>query len=131
MPDVDTTVTGETFTVRLSGWHPFNDGVRALLFGHMVKLAVPVVQHYHSDLYHDARWLEENVSGPTEFDWLVRPSGTNIAGTAKIGVEIGAGETARFYRVRVFSDPGRYEPRDDEGNWHVTFTRVSYRRPMS
>lgn len=120
MPDTTTTTDGNSFTVRLVGWTDMNHGVRALLFGHMVKLAMPVVREYLSDLYHDAQWLEENVQGPREFDFLVRPSGTNIAESARTGVSIGAGETARFYRVRVFEQNGRQH----DGEWFASFTRV-------
>lgn len=42
----------------LAGIHDGNNAsmisMRAKLFGHMVKLSQPLLQHYHSDLYHDA-----------------------------------------------------------------------------
>lgn len=127
MPDENTATmvaTGESFTVRLVGWCEFNDSVRALLFGHMVKLAKPIVQEYQSDLYHDAMWLAENVTGARTFEWLVRPSGTNIDGSAEMGVKIGTSHNSRFYIVKVFNGRERIGSDPNEGDWHATFTRV-------
>lgn len=118
MPDVNTP-EATTFTVRLIGagsWAELHFPIKSLLFGHMVKLATRVVHQYQSDLFHDAMWLNEQ-TGPVEFEWLIRPSGTNLNETARIAVKIGAGETAQFWRVRLFDKDGR-------GDWCATFTRV-------
>lgn len=47
------------------------------VFGHMVRLAEPLLTHYRSDLYHDALWLNEHATG-TRFDfyWSVGETGT-------------------------------------------------------
>jgi hypothetical protein len=50
----------------------------ALLFGAMADIAVPIVTHYRSDLYHDAMYLRETVSPTCWFYWVVRPYGTHI-----------------------------------------------------
>lgn len=106
-------------THRLTGWDPDFDtigtSVLALLFGHMVRRAIPVMQEFHSDLFHDAEWLRANVTGPTTFDWLVRPSGTNLAESATIGVKIGPGEGAKFYRITLT---------ETHGQWDATFEDV-------
>lgn len=106
-------------TVRLVGFSDnFPDvaeSARAVLFGAMIKRAAPVMKEYHSDLYHDANWLRENLNGPMTFDWLVRYSGTNLQEGARISVKIGAGEGATFYRVRVFHE---------KGVWFAEFTNV-------
>lgn len=105
-------------TVRLTGWTTFEDNatsIRALLFGAMVDRAFPVVQQYRSDLFHDARWIAENVTGPTTFDYVVRESGTNLGDSAKIAVKIGAGESAKFYRVELV---------ENRGLWSAVFTNV-------
>lgn len=104
--------------VELTGFGAFEDlpSILPLLFGAMVRRTIPVVKEYHSDLFHDVGWLKENVTGEAEFDFLVRPSGTNIGLThgsrsknsAIIGVQIGAGEGAVFYRVRVFEVSGMW-----------------------
>lgn len=114
-----------TETVRLTGWLSFEEGatsIRALLFGAMVDRAFPVVREYRSDLYHDAQWLAEFVNGPTTFDYLVRSSGTNLSdsvnvdhNSARIAVAIGAGATAKFYRVELV---------EVEGLWSAVFTDV-------
>lgn len=33
------------------------------VFGALVRMATPVLEAYHSDLYHDALWLMENLKG--------------------------------------------------------------------
>jgi hypothetical protein len=117
MPDI-TTPEATTFTVRLTGWGSWEDlhlSIKALLFGHMVKLATPVLQEYRSDLYHDALWLHTSVTGPIEFEWLIRPSGTNLQDAARVGVKIGAGQTAQFWRITLF---------EVKGDWQATFTRI-------
>lgn len=55
------------------------DPARSLVFGHLVKLAAPVVKHYQSDLYHDAIWLSRYMEGATfSFYWSCDESGTAI-----------------------------------------------------
>jgi len=111
--------------VRLTGWGTFEDlhlSIRALLFGHMVKRAIPVVHEYHSDLFHDANWITEHVNGPCTFDWLARESGTNIsltdapsgANAAVIGVQIGA-PGGVFYRIELV---------EERGMWSAIFTQI-------
>lgn len=51
--------------------------IRALIFGEMVRLAEGRIEAYRGDLYHDATWLTEHVTGPTSFEWVVRESGTH------------------------------------------------------
>jgi hypothetical protein len=123
----------EVTNVPLVGWDTFAElapSIRAKIFGEMVARARSVINEYHSDLYYDALWLAEWLVGPDEFEWLVRPSGTNIFDSARIGVEIGAGATAQFYRVRVFRarsmnlTDDRPLPDDGSGYWHAEFTRV-------
>lgn len=115
-----------TTRIRLYGYvDNFAEGsrpIRALLFGEMVRRAMPVMHEYQSDLFHDALWIEEYVNGPTTFDWLIRPSGTNLSthpdpsqNMARIGVRIGAGDGAVFYVVNVDVD---------RGMWFATFTEI-------
>lgn len=108
---------GDTDTVRLYGWcEDWTEAagtVRARLFGEMLTRALPVVQQFHSDLFHDAHWLDTNLVGPCEFDYLVRVSGTNIGESARIGVQIGAGRGFVLYRVALTVE---------RGMWSATFT---------
>lgn len=118
-------ITAET--VRLYGYVKPEDfaensrPIRALLFGQLVERALPVVQEYISDLYHDVHWIDEHVNGEMTFEFLARHSGTNMglpedpANSARIGVQIGAGDAARFYRVRLF---------EERGMWRATFTQI-------
>lgn len=68
------------------------------VFGTLVQLATPVVEHYHSDLFHDARWVTEYLPFPVSnvlnlsplsqytFYYGVRSTGTSI-GTVRNLVE--------------------------------------------
>jgi hypothetical protein len=56
----------------------------ALIFDHLVRLAQPIMQDYHSDLFHDAMWLNEYVNNiePGEsktFYWYLADSHTHIS----------------------------------------------------
>ncbi len=59
---------------------------RGKVFGELVKLAIGRLNDYHSDLYHDATWLQEYMSGDRfEFFWSVDATGTTI-GTEPIAL---------------------------------------------
>ena len=57
---------------------------KSLIFGELVKLAIPVLTHYHSDLFHDATWVAItlpatiNKAGTVDFYYAVRPMATLI-----------------------------------------------------
>jgi hypothetical protein len=88
------------------------ESVRAALFGVLVTLAAPHVKHYQSDLYHDARWLRENIDGPKEFFYAVADTGT----------EIGTDETL-VRQIRPIAWHVALT-RTDNGRWDVTTTRL-------
>jgi hypothetical protein len=116
-----TTTIGTSETVRLYGWDTWEAGketILARLFGEMVARTTGVVQQFHSDLYHDAAWLQRNLDGEGGFDYLVRHSGTNIGESARIGVQIGAGRGFVLYRVELTCD----RPHHGGGMWSATFT---------
>lgn len=54
------------------------DTARAKLFGVMVQLATPLIEHYHGDLYRDAEWVRTYVTEPTTFYYGAGKFGTNI-----------------------------------------------------
>lgn len=113
-------------THRLVGWGSWEDigedYVLPRVFGHLVRLAAPVVQEFHSDLYRDAQWLPKNVTGPCEVDFVVRHSGTylgingakwNMARTY-ITSPSNWSKGDRFYRLALTVD--------DRGEWSLTIT---------
>jgi len=60
---------------------PFHD--IALVYGHLVRLAQPIMTAYQSDLFYDAVWLDEHASNvqPGEsfaFHWHVSNGHTSI-----------------------------------------------------
>lgn len=62
-----------------AGYDELEDSpVRSLLFGELVKLATPVLEHYHSDLYRDAGWVRTEVTGPMVIFYGADDSGTAI-----------------------------------------------------
>lgn len=95
------TVTNEdAHAVDLCSGNSPRDVPRQLIFGQLVKLACPVVMHYHSDLYHDAMWLNSHI--PDEvyrfvFFYGVRATGTSI-GTDAQSVRV---SNDRVYRITV------------------------------
>lgn len=94
---------GNARTVRLgSGWAPRNvSAYGTLVFGELVKLTLPVLRHYHGDLYNDALWINANMyaeqGGAYVFFYGVRDTGTNI-GTHEEHV---SGSGNRVYRCTV------------------------------
>lgn len=51
---------------------------KAKLFGYLQQSANEVVHQYHSDLYHDAMWIDRNVNEPISFYYAADSHGTNI-----------------------------------------------------
>lgn len=106
-------------TVRLYGWveewKEAESPVRALLFGELARRAVPVVRTYLSDLYHDTEWIRENVTGPTEFLYMVRYNGTHIGSIAEAAERQASTEPRVLYHVALTVE---------RGMWRVTFTEL-------
>lgn len=58
-----------------------------LVFGHLARIAAPIVRCYWSDLYHDAMWLQKHMTGESfTFAWSVDDCGTLI-GTDTIAAQ--------------------------------------------
>jgi hypothetical protein len=87
--------------------------VRSGLFGELCKLAWPFIEHYHSDLYHDARWLDTYVLEPMVLFYSANDCGTVI------------GCEERYVRLRGSGGLWRIEltvtPR---GRWEVHITEL-------
>lgn len=88
------------------------EGVRATLFEVLLKLTQGRVEHYLSDLYHDAIWLKEQVSGPTVFFYGLRDSGTDLSDD-EAHVRI---INKKVWRVEL--------TRSNIGRWSATTTRL-------
>lgn len=95
-----------TTTVRLgyeTGNTTINESARAGVFARLVGITRPILAHYTSDLYHDARWIAEHVTGDDfTFYYGVRETGTSI-GTDESDV---SSHNLAIYRVRVWVADG-------------------------
>lgn len=78
------------------------DAARSLVFGELVKLVLPVMERYHSDLYFDAVWVQGHVVGPdaVTFMYSFDQSGTSIDHAE------GSAHRKHVYRIRVWCDGG-------------------------
>lgn len=62
----------------------FNSHLGCNIFGFLAETAGPILRHYHSDLYHDALFIQHlvdewDLKEPVEFYWGVRDTGTSIS----------------------------------------------------
>lgn len=75
-----TTESPQTITAGVGqfGDDPIRLGVPQRTFGELLKLAFPTVEHYHSDFYHDAQWLEKHLTGEMTFFFGFDEYGTAI-----------------------------------------------------
>lgn len=106
-------------TVDLTGYDEVMlPGVTALLFGQMVQRTVGVVEHYHSDLFHDAQWVAKHVKGEMSFYWAPRTWGTYIGLDPTLVSHPSEGLV--FYRVDVHRKMRDGKP---TGMWQATFSQ--------
>ena len=75
-------MTNTITKVELAKWHkdsePMPESAKATLYGHLVQYAMPLLERFHSDLYHDANWVKSFVTTETVFYYSVDNSGTMI-----------------------------------------------------
>lgn len=75
------TTTYPTHTDRLTVGYKFSE-TAAHAFGVLVNLTVPTLEHYRSDLYHDAMQIREDFAGKATCDvrylYVVQDSGTHL-----------------------------------------------------
>lgn len=112
-----------TVTHRLVGWGSFEDlasSIKPRVFGHMVQLAIPVVKEYHSDLFHDATWLNENLTADLTFDYVVRTSGTNLGETTQYSA---GSPGAVHYRLTLRADTSFPAP-SANADWYLDITEI-------
>lgn len=96
--------------VGFGDWATMKPSLVQRVFGHLVRLATPVVEEYHSDLYWDAINLEavldrnlNQIETGTSFLYAVRTSGTNMEESALCSAEIGSPGLI-LYRITVEVD---------------------------
>jgi len=111
--------------IPLVGWGTYDqlkEQITVRTFGHMVRLAMPVVKEYHSDLYTDAMNLEGNldlglnaVETTTSVYFAVRHSGTWLGDTAVMAATQNHGDkTLRLYHLSIGCD--------ERQMWSITIT---------
>ena len=99
-------------TVELVGWGSFDDladRIRADVFGVLVQKAMPIIENYHSDLYRDAQWLQQNLAkdGLMQFTYGVRKNGTHLNGGHHDASAIwGRGEIKAQWHMVLSQDRG-------------------------
>lgn len=84
-------------------WEDAVSTIRAMTFGKMIDLARDRVRFYQSDLFHDALWLREMITGPMQFEWVARESGTFI-GESALAVKDYDWENSQHYRFDIRLD---------------------------
>jgi hypothetical protein len=112
------TTPGTIETVRLTNGDFKEEGearsIRALLFGAMLDRAEPIVQHYRSDLYHDALWINEFIHGEFTWYWMLRQHGTHVGTDLSEAVKVfGRNDYNVYFKVTLV--------RDRTANWNVIF----------
>jgi len=103
-----------TITERLVGWGTFEElasSIKSLTFGELVKLATPILTRYHSDLWHDAQWLEAylevNIREGTVWYFAADDSGTAIGTDASYIKQRLNAPASRMWECRVGMDDNR------------------------
>ena len=94
--DTNTLVSG-------GGWKDSESTIRATLFAKLLELARDRVKVYQSDLFHDALWIKERVTGPMSFEWIARESGTFI-GDSTLHIKDEDWPNATRYRFEIRMD---------------------------
>lgn len=126
MTTTEPTITPATEREFLTGWGTFDElgsSVRPLLFGQMLVRAKPIVQHYASDLYHDAMKIAA-ITGPTTFWWGPRECGTDWYNADPIAEKLVYPDKTRvLYEVRLFCT-NRDNPTGLDGAWYADFTTL-------
>lgn len=118
MPDITARTIVDNEPIRLTGWHDeINDSVLALMFGQLVKRAMPIVEYYHSDLYRDGQWIDKHIHGVARFFFTARQCGTQIGFDRRLVVEFfnGYSEPHQSWMVDLTRR---------EGVWFVQFTTI-------
>lgn len=93
-----------------SSFEEMESSIKAKVFGILVELSEGRIKDYRSDLWHDALWLNEAITGPMSFDWIVRDSGTFIGESAEqVDMSMWAG--AIKYRFELVHNDSKWSVR--------------------
>lgn len=118
----------------LYGTVTFDEGssaIRALLFGHLADIAHDTVEHYRSDFFHDALWIEKHVepsafeNGQFTFYFAFDNFGTAIGTDARF---VAYGRRANVYQVTLRAELSEWaasEKGDGRATYHVDTTRLT------
>lgn len=101
----------ETRNLCYGSWDNSSSTIKAVTFGVLVELAEGRMENYRSDLWHDALWIDREITGPITFEWVLRDWGTHI-GDAAATFNYGnfGGEAFKY----------RFELEDNDGKWNLT-----------
>jgi len=106
-------VTSEPIRLVGSGtFEQLEGSIRCLLFGEILKLGLKYVERYHSDFYHDARWIEERVHGARTMIFAVDSNGTFLLNDNDT---VPHDLRKNMFRVELF---------ETRGTWFVTFEQI-------
>lgn len=100
--------------ISLAGWgnDPIHVGVPQRVFGELLKLAIPTVENYHSDIYWDAMWLNETIQRGTEgltFWYGVRDNGTHtITRSGLLDAVLNCWPGIQLYSIAVVNNDGMW-----------------------
>ncbi|NIR39318.1 MAG: hypothetical protein GWN07_25955 [Actinobacteria bacterium] len=114
---------GVDITTHLSpqrDWELAGDTVKAMAFGEMVKLAISSgLTSWHSDLFHDARWINERLTGQDEvtFFYSLAPDGGTQPTHDRQIAEMHAGRQGDLWVITV-----RKVARGDRAGWSMTMS---------
>lgn len=102
----------DVFLRGTESWQDGCDSIRAALFGKLLDLAFPIVEHYRGDIFRDALWIDRHVNGPCRFFYGVRDTGTSIGFSQRDVAAMDGNET---YSVTLT---------ENDGLWRAQIERV-------
>lgn len=101
------TLVSSHYLVYGGQWDDIKQTIKAKTFEKMLGLAKERVNHYQSDLWHDALWINEYITGACSFDWVARESGTFI-GMSASQCKLEDWEKAVLYRLEIVENVDRW-----------------------
>ncbi len=130
-----------TNRIRLVGETPVRECIQ-LVFGELVKLAAPVVERFHSDLYWDAKWLDAHLEKGLSGIVLGVPCASDFSffyGVDDHGTSIGTDEElvtlrcqrpdSRLYQLTLECEGSRIRedwpnPEERVGTWYLSIKEL-------
>lgn len=76
------------------------------IFAHLVQIAMPILEAYYSDLYHDAQYLEAaDLEKPQTFFYLVGKNGTTWADNYEQAISLSKHGRPHIFRLKYAKHP--------------------------